>query len=152
MTTAPMPPRLGKAKAAAVTVAAMGVTAALTFGATTMASEALLSPRNATAAVSAPLTKEQAVDLLASIGIYPIGPGAQIARLLGAGTPQDALKTMGLIAGLIPGETGTNLQASLQTIAAALEAAQDGLEVLPRAHCPTFRRLIWAIFTSQHCR
>lgn len=131
MTTAPMPPRLGKAKAAAVTVAAMGVTAALTFGATTMASEALLSPRNATAAVSAPLTKEQAVDLLASIGIYPIGPGAQIARLLGAGTPQDALKTMGLIAGLIPGETGTNLQASLQTIAAALEAAQDGLEVLP---------------------
>lgn len=131
MTTAPMPPRLGKAKAAAVTVAAMGVTAALTFGATTMASEALLSPRNATAAVSAPLTKEQTVALLASIGIYPIGPGAQIARLLGAGTPQDALRTMGLIAGLIPGETGTNLQASLQTIAAALEAAQDGLEILP---------------------
>lgn len=136
MTTAPMPPRLGKAKAAAVTVAAMGVTAALTFGATTMASEALLSPRNATAAVSAPLTKEQAVDLLASIGIYPIGPGAQIARLFGAGTPQDALRTMGLIAGLIPGETGTNLQASLQAIAAALEAAQDGLEVLPEGTLP----------------
>ncbi len=126
----PTPPKLRKAKAAAVTAAAIAATAALTIGGTTMAADAVLADRNEVTAAE-PMTQEQAVELLASIGVYPVGPGAQIARLLGAGTPQDALRTLGLFASLIPGEAGTSLRASLQAIAAALEAAQEGLEILP---------------------
>ncbi|WP_372943087.1 hypothetical protein [Mycolicibacterium sp.] len=100
-----------------------------------MAADAVLADRNEVSAADQ-LTHEQAVELLASIGVYPVGPGAQIARLFGAGTPQDAVRTLGLIASLIPGEIGTNLQASLQAVAAALEAAQDGLQILPPGVLP----------------
>ncbi|MFA5708811.1 hypothetical protein [Mycolicibacterium sp.] len=123
----PTPPRLAKAKAAAVTAAAVAATAALTIGGTTAASSAVLADRDQ--AVSTSLSQD--VALSASIGIYPVGPGAQIARLLGAGTPEGALRTLGALAALIPGEQGESFRATLDALAATLEAAQEGITLLP---------------------
>lgn len=131
-TSVPTPPKLRKAKAAAVTAAAMAATAALTIGGTTAASTAVLADRDQTIAAS--LTED--VSLSASIGIYPVGPGAQIARMLGAGTPEGALRTLGAMAALIPGEQGEAFRATLNTLAAALETAQDGIQVLPAGLLP----------------
>ncbi|CAJ1510146.1 PE-PPE domain-containing protein [[Mycobacterium] burgundiense] len=131
-TSVPTPPKLRKAKAAAVTAAAMAATAALTIGGTTAASTAVLADRDQTIAAS--LTED--VSLSASIGIYPVGPGAQIARMLGAGTPEGALRTLGAMAALIPGEQGEAFRATLNTLAAALEAAQGGIQVLPAGLLP----------------
>ncbi|BBZ01354.1 hypothetical protein MCHIJ_07910 [Mycolicibacterium chitae] len=123
----PTPPRLAKAKAAAVTAAAVAATAALTIGGTTAASSAVLADRDQ--AVSTSLSQD--VALSASIGIYPVGPGAQIARLFGAGTPEGALRTLGSVAALIPGEQGESFRATLDALAATLEAAQEGITLLP---------------------
>lgn len=117
MTTAPTPPRLGKAKAAAVATAALATTAALTFGTTTAASSVVLADQTAVSQAQIDLTA-------ASVGLYPVGPGAQIARFFGAGTPEGALNTLGFFAGLIPGSTGDSLKQALQTIAGLVEGVQ----------------------------
>ncbi len=123
----PTPPRLAKAKAAAITAAAVATTAALTIGGTTAASSAVLADRDQ--AVSMSLSQD--VSLSASIGVYPVGPGAQIARLFGAGTPEGALRTLGTLASLIPGEQGESFRATLNALAAALAAAEEGIQLLP---------------------
>lgn len=126
----PAPLLKAKLKTVGVAAAALATTAALTFGATTVASEVVLADRIETTSSTTQLTQEQ-IDLLASIGIYPTGPGAQIARFFGAGTPQGALNTLGTIAGLIPGETGDSIKNVLQTIADFLEDAQNGIDIGP---------------------
>ena len=66
---------------------------------------------------------------MASIGLYPVGPGAQIARNLGMGTPQDVLNTLAGLAQVIPGDTGAQLQSTIETVAALLAAAQAGINI-----------------------
>ncbi|OBF15647.1 hypothetical protein A5727_15150 [Mycobacterium sp. ACS4331] len=120
------------AKTAAVTVAAMATTAALTVGGTYVASNVVRADRDHTVAA----TLAEDVALSASIGIFPVGPGAQIAKALGAGTPEGALRTLGALAALIPGAQGEAFRASLDSLAAAFEAAQGGLEILPPGVLP----------------
>lgn len=126
--SAPAPTRLLVAKAAIAATAITAVTA-LTVGVAAPAAMNLARPSDVSVYAPASLTVEQEVALMASIGLYPVGPGAQIARTLGFGTPQDALNNLAGLAGLIPGDSGTQLQASIESIAALLATAQEGITI-----------------------
>lgn len=126
--SAPAPTRLLVAKAAVAATAITAVTA-LTVGVAAPAAMNLARPSDVSVSAPAALTVEQEVALMASIGLYPVGPGAQIARTLGFGTPQDALNNLAGLAGLIPGDSGTQLQASIESIAALLATAQEGIDL-----------------------
>ena len=66
---------------------------------------------------------------MASIGLYPVGPGAQIMRNLGMGTPQDILNNLAGLAQVIPGDAGAQLKTAIETVASLLAAAQAGVEI-----------------------
>lgn len=118
----PTPPRLAKAKAAAVTAAAVAATAALTIGGTTAASSAVLADRDQ--AVSTSLSQD--VSLSASTGVYPTGPLFQAARLLGLGSPDAALNSLQTLASLI-GQG--DLAATIGTIRNVLAGLPDFVDI-----------------------
>jgi len=112
----------------ALATAALATTTALTVGLAAPAMESL-SNKDISIPASAPTMTVDQLQLLASIGIYPVGPGAQILRNLGAGTPQDALNNLAGLAQLIPGDQGTQIKAAIESLSAALEAAQAGFDL-----------------------
>lgn len=113
MNELPAPPKFRKAKAAAVTAAAIAATAALTIGGATAASNAVLADRDL--AVSKALGED--VSLSASIGVYPTGPLFQAARLAGLGNPDAALNSLQNLAALL-GQDG--LANTIETIRGVL--------------------------------
>ncbi|CAJ1584413.1 PE-PPE domain-containing protein [[Mycobacterium] wendilense] len=129
MNSAPTPPKLRKAKAAAVTAGAIGVTAALTFGGAGLAAEAVLADRNEVT-VSNQLSQEE-IDLLASIGIYPTGPLFQVARLAGLGNPDAALNSLENLANLLG-------QAELAGVIGTIRGVLDTLPFPIDARVPGF--------------
>lgn len=128
--TAPSPTRLSAAKYA-VAVTALAATTALTVTAAAPAAEYLSRPSDTVVVAPQPtnLTVAQEVELMASIGLYPVGPGAQIMRNLGMGTPQDILNNLAGLAQVIPGDAGAQLKTAIETVASLLAAAQAGVEI-----------------------
>ena len=128
----PTPPSLLKAKLQTIGMAgaAVAVTAGLTM-AVTSAPEVIAASDHAIAVKQ----MQEDVKLAASIGIYPVGPGAQIMRALGMGSPSSALSTLSTIAGFIPG--GESISGTLQQISDLLVTLQDGIDIPARlARCP----------------
>lgn len=124
--TAPAPTRLLAAKTAVAT-AALATTTALTVGLAAPAMESMARPSDITIPVQT-LTSEQ-VQLLASIGVYPVGPLPQVFRNLGMGTPQDLLNNLAGLAQIIPGDAGTQLKTTIEALATLLAAAQAGINL-----------------------
>ena len=124
---APSPTRLLAAKTAFAAVAVTATTA-LTVSAVAPTVAHVARPSDTMVSATQTLTMAQ-VQLLASMGIYLVGPGAQIMRNLGMGTPQDVLNNAAGLAQLIPGDAGVQLKATIETIAAALAAAQAGINI-----------------------
>ncbi len=91
MNEQPTPPKLRKAKAAAVTAAAIAATAALTIGGTTAASTVVSADRN-DVAISAPVQQHD-VDLAAVAGFYGVGPIFWVANALGI-TPENVVQAI----------------------------------------------------------
>ncbi|BBZ64730.1 hypothetical protein MINS_01590 [Mycolicibacterium insubricum] len=120
----PTPPSLLKAKLQTIGMAgaAVAVTAGLTM-AVTSAPEVIAASDHAIAVKQ----MQEDVNLAASIGIYPVGPGAQIMRALGMGSPSSALSTLSTIAGFIPG--GESISGTLQQISDLLVTLQDGIDI-----------------------
>lgn len=120
----PTPPSLLKAKLQTIGMAgaAVAVTAGLTM-AVTSAPEVIAASDHAIAVKQ----MQEDVKLAASIGIYPVGPGAQIMRALGMGSPSSALSTLSTIAGFIPG--GESISGTLQQISDLLVTLQDGIDI-----------------------
>lgn len=128
--SAPSPTRLSAAKYA-VAVTALAATTALAVTAAAPAAEYLSRPSDVsvTAPYAPSLTVAQEVELMASIGLYPVGPGAQIMRNLGMGTPQDVLNNLAGLAQIIPGDAGAQLKSTIETVASLLAAAQAGINL-----------------------
>ena len=128
--SAPSPTRLSAAKYA-FAATALAATTALAVSAAAPAAEYLSRPSDVsvTAPYAPSLTVAQEVELMASIGLYPVGPGAQIMRNLGMGTPQDVLNNLAGLAQVIPGDAGSQLKSTIETIAKALAAAQAGINL-----------------------
>ena len=97
-----------------MTAAVMATTAALTVGMASQGPQAL----DDTITVAAPVTQSD-VDLLASVGSFPVGPGAQIAKAVGLGT-LDAVAALRLIAELAPGDLGDTLDSLVTLLEPAL--------------------------------
>lgn len=127
---APSPTRLSAAKYA-VAVTALAATTALAVTTAAPAAEYLSRPSDTVVVAPQPtnLTVAQEVELMASIGLYPVGPGAQIMRNLGMGTPQDILNNLAGLAQVIPGDAGAQLKTAIETVASLLAAAQAGVEI-----------------------
>ncbi|MGV0744855.1 PE-PPE domain-containing protein [Mycolicibacterium sp. XJ870] len=95
----PTPPRLRKAKAAAVTAAVVATTAALTAGVTSQAPEALLAHKRALQAEVELAAAPQLPAVPDIVGIYGVGPIFWAAQLLGL-TPMAVVQAA---AGLLGG-------------------------------------------------
>lgn len=122
----PSPPRLQKAKAAAVTAAVVATTAALTAGVASSAPEALLAQKR---------TVHADVDLSAAalpslpkvpdlIGIYGVGPVFWAAQLLGL-TPDNVIKAA---TGMLGGTEMATAVTQLLDVLAAVSPVEAGIK------------------------
>lgn len=117
MSTTLTPTRLLAARSA---LAAVAVT---TSTALTLALTAPSLQHQATAA--APAAVSENVELAASVGVFPVGPPFQLLRSAGFGSPQEALRTLGFYAGLVPGSAGDSLREALRNMAAVVDDLQN---------------------------
>jgi len=114
--TRPTPPRLQKAKAAAVTTAVVATTAALTAGVGSAAPEALLAQKRTVEAEVALAALPQLPAVPDVVGIYGVGPVFWAAQLLNL-TPTDiVLAAAGLLGGTEVASAVTDLLELLDTI------------------------------------
>ena len=126
----PTPLLKAKMKTAGFAAAAMTLTGAMTLG-VTAAPEILASRDHAIE-----MAKMQAeVDLAAALGIYPVGPGAQIARQLGLGSAESALNTLDSLAELLPGQIGDGIGTVTGLLQKAL-GLMAGMKLLPDLRVP----------------
>lgn len=118
----PTPPKLRKAKAAAVTAAAIAATAALTIGGTTMAADAVLADRNDTTISAVPIEQHD-VDLAAVAGLYGVGPIFWVANALGI-TPENVVQA--IVGQLDIPELNTAVGALFDVLGLAVETGAPG--------------------------
>lgn len=91
--------------------------------------ESMARPSDVTIPTAAQTLTSEQVQLLASIGVYPVGPLPQVFRNLGMGTPQDLLNNLAGLAQIIPGDAGTQLKTTIEALSALLAAAQEGINL-----------------------
>ncbi|MHC9296621.1 PE-PPE domain-containing protein [Mycobacterium sp. LTG2003] len=121
----PTPPRLQKAKAAAVTAAVVATTAALTAGAASQAPEAYLAHKRTVEAEVALAAAPQLPAVPDIVGLYGVGPIFWAAQLLGL-TPTDIIEAAaGLLGGSEVAGVVTQLLGLLETLS-PIEAGIKG--------------------------
>lgn len=121
MTAAPTPPKLRRAKAAAVTAAAVATTAALTLGATSEGFQAAIIDRDTVTVEKQVSTAD--VDLAAVVGLYGVGPLFWVAEALGI-TPENVI--LGAV-GLLDNPTITAaVQQILNVVGLVVETGAPG--------------------------
>ncbi|MFN3006701.1 PE-PPE domain-containing protein [Mycolicibacterium wolinskyi] len=126
----PTPPRLQKAKAAAVTAAVVATTAALTAGAASQAPEAYLAHKRTVEAevALAALPEVPGLDDLLNVpdlvGIYGVGPVFWAAQLLGL-TPTDVIQAA---AGLLGGSEVAGAVTGLLELLDAISPVDAGIK------------------------
>lgn len=112
----PTPPRLQKAKAAAVTAAVVATTAALTAGAASQAPEAYFAHKRTVEAEVALAAAPQLPEVPDIVGLYGVGPIFWAAQLLGL-TPTDIIQAAaGILGGSEVADAVTKLLDLLDTV------------------------------------